>query len=121
MPRHVGLVSGHLVAVFLVLCPAVSGADDSKQQRPSEVVLKSLDTNLLVDGRAIETKGEFLRYRVEQEKGDWLWLVADAGTRGWCQRRDVIAGRPGDRVLERGHRARSPIGASLSHARIGVL
>ena len=83
-------------AALLVLSSAVCGADYPKEQEPSEVVMKSLETNLLVDGRVVDTKGEFRRYRVEQAKGDWLWLVADCGTRGWCHRRDVI---PADQAI----------------------
>ena len=82
--------------------------------------MKSLDTDLVVDGRVIDTRGEFLRYRVGQVKGDWLWLVADCGTRGWCHRRDVM---PADQAIAfwSAAIARAPISASLSHARIGIL
>ena len=48
MRKQVGLVSGYLGAALLVLSSAVSGADDPKRQELSEVVLKSLDTKLLV-------------------------------------------------------------------------
>ena len=66
------------------------GRLDPRQEQWSEVVMKSLETKLLADGRVIDTKGEFVRYRVKQVKGNWLWLVADCGRRGWCHNRDVI-------------------------------
>jgi tetratricopeptide (TPR) repeat protein len=90
MHRQVGLVSGCLGAALLVLGPVVLGADSPKRLEPSEVVMKSLDTNLVVDGRVVDTRHEFLRYRVEKVQGDWLWLVADCGRRGWAHRRDVV-------------------------------
>ena len=77
-------------AALLVLSSSASGALDPRQEQWSEVVMKSLETNLLADGRVIDTKGEFVRYRVTQVKGNWLWLVADCGRRGWCHNRDVI-------------------------------
>ena len=41
MRRSAGIGSGYLVAALLMINPAVRGADDPKQQAPSEVVLKS--------------------------------------------------------------------------------
>ncbi len=96
MRRQVGLVSGCLGAALLLLGPAVSGEDDPKRTEPSEVVMKSLDTKLRIDGRVIDSRGEFLRYHVEQVQGDWLWLVADCGTRGWAHRREVV---PADQAI----------------------
>jgi hypothetical protein len=69
MPRPIGLISGRLGAALgalLVLRIAVLAADDPGQPVPRDVVMKSLDTNLRVDGRVIDTRREFLRYRVEQ-------------------------------------------------------
>ena len=96
MRRQSGLVTGCLGAALLVLISSVLGAGDPKPTDPSEVVLKSLDAKLFVDGRVTDTRGMFLRYRVQQVKGDWLWIVADCGTRGWCHRRDVI---PADQAI----------------------
>jgi tetratricopeptide (TPR) repeat protein len=58
--------------------------------------MKSLATNLRVDGRIVDTRREFLTYRVEQVRGDWLWLVTDRGTRGWAHRSAVV---PADRAV----------------------
>ena len=96
MHGQMTLLSGYFGAALLVLSSTVTRADDPKQQAPSEVVMKSLDTDLLVDGHAVDTSGEFLRYRVEQVNGDWLWLVADCGIRGWSHRRDVV---PADQAI----------------------
>jgi hypothetical protein len=93
MPRPIDLKSGRLGAALgalLMLRSAVLAADDPGQPVPREVVMKSLDTNLRVDGRVIDTRREFLRFRVGRVKGDWLWLLTDSGTRGWANRRDVI-------------------------------
>jgi hypothetical protein len=79
MPRPIDLKSGRLGAALgalLVLRIAVLAADDPGQPVPRDVVMKSLDTNLRVDGRVIDTRREFLRYRVEQVQGDWLWLLS---------------------------------------------
>ena len=118
MRRRAGLVSGCLGTALLVIGSAVSGADDPKPREPAEVVMKSLDTKLLVDGRVIDTRGEFLRYRVEQVKGDWLWLVADRGlgvgpnVRTWCQltRRSPTSARPSRVSLDRRGPTASRIG-----------
>jgi tetratricopeptide (TPR) repeat protein len=77
----------------LVRCIArltVVAADHPERQEPSEVVMKSLETKLRVDDRFVDTGREFLRYRVEQVQGEWLWLVAERGTRGSANRRHVI-------------------------------
>ncbi len=57
---------------------------------PSHVVMKSLNTKLRNGGEMIDSGHRFLRYRVEREQGDWLWIVANCGTRGWVDRRDVV-------------------------------
>ncbi len=90
MRRPIVLFSGWLTAALLVLGPAAPGADDTARREPVEVVLKSLDTKLRVDGRVIDSRGMFLRFRVDTVQGDWLWLVANEGIRGWVHRRDVI-------------------------------
>ncbi len=90
MRRRLGHGCGYLGAALLLLASSVGRAEEKEQQGPREVVMKSLETKLRVDGREIDSKGVFLRYRVEQTNGDWLWLVADRGTRGWAQRREVI-------------------------------
>ena len=59
-----------LGAALLVLQPAVFGFDQPKGKELAEVVLKSLDTHLLVDGRTISTGCRFFRYRVVQVNGD---------------------------------------------------
>jgi tetratricopeptide (TPR) repeat protein len=74
----------------MAVSPTVRGADERGRPEPSEVVMKSLETNLLVDGRVVDTRHEFLTYRVEQVRGDWLWLVSAQGTRGWARRGDVV-------------------------------
>ena len=82
MPRPIDLKSGWLGAALgalLMLRSAVLAADDPGQPVPREVIMKSLDTNLRVDGRVIDTRREFLRFRVGQVKGDWLWLLTDSG------------------------------------------
>jgi tetratricopeptide (TPR) repeat protein len=57
--------------------------------------MRSLDTRLRVDGRLVDTRHEFLTYRIERVQGDWLWLVSDRGTRGWAHRSEVV---PADRA-----------------------
>ena len=96
MTRQIRHGSKWLGMALLVLGTAVLVADDSPRREPSEVVLKSLDTKLQVDGRLIDTKGEFFRYRVDQVKDDWLWLITNEGTRGWVHRRDVV---PADQAI----------------------
>ena len=90
MRRRLGLVCVCIGAAFLMLASAVSGADDPKRQEPTEVVMRSLDTNLVIDGRVINTRRRFLRYWVEQVKGDSLLLIAEEGPRGWAKRQDVV-------------------------------
>jgi Tfp pilus assembly protein PilF len=68
----------------------VLAADNPEQPQPPDVVMKSLDTDLRVDGRIVDTRQEFHRYLVQQVQGEWLWLVANTGLRGWANRRDVI-------------------------------
>ena len=68
---------------------AAFGSDDPKPG-PSVVVMKSIDTKLLVDGRVVDPRGEFFHYRVENVNGDWLWLVSEVGIRGWARRQDVV-------------------------------
>jgi tetratricopeptide (TPR) repeat protein len=96
MARQIQLESKWFGMVLLVLGPAVLVADESPGREPSEVVLKSLETKLQVDGRLIDTKGEFFRYRVDHVKDDWLWLINNQGTRGWVHRRDVV---PSDQAI----------------------
>ena len=91
MRRPIGLVSAWLGAAFLMTGPAASGADAPARSRPAEVVMKSLDTKLMVDGRLVDTRRRFLTYQVEQVRGDWLWLVSYEGLRGWAHRNDVVA------------------------------
>ena len=90
MERLNRLACGWLTAALLLIAPAVLRADDSPRRELSEVVLKSLDTKLQVDGRMVDTRGEYLHYRVEQVNGDRLWIVAEPGTRGWVRRQDVV-------------------------------
>ncbi len=109
MRRPIGLVSAWVGAAFLLLGPATSRADGPKPEKSPEVLMKSLDTNLIVNGRVVNTRGRFLRYRVENVQGDWLWLVSDQGTRGWANRRDVI---PVDQAV-------SYFSQAIAHASIG--
>ncbi len=88
MPLRDGCIC--LAAAVFLLGSSSARAGDAKQAGPQKVVLKSLHTKLRAEDRVIGTKGAFLRYRVEAEKGEWLWLVADCGIRGWVRRQDVV-------------------------------
>ena len=90
MRRPIGLVSEWFGGALLALGTAVLAADGPVERHEPDVVMKSLDINLRVDGRIVDTRHEFHRYRVEQVQGDWLWLIADRGPRGWANSRDVI-------------------------------
>ena len=120
MTRQIRHGSKWLGMALLVLGTAVLVADDSPRREPSEVVLKSLDTKLQVDGRLIDTKGEFFRYRVDQVKDDWLWLITNEGTRGWVHRRDVV---PADQAIAYFSKAiaRDPRSVLAIRMRIGPL
>ena len=81
MRGQVGLLCGCIGTALWALGTVVMGADDPTRREPSEVVLRSLTAKLQANDRVVDTRGRFLRYRVEQVKGEWLWLVADCGTR----------------------------------------
>ena len=85
MRRPIGLVSAWASAAMLLLGPATSRADEPKPEKSPEVYMKSLDTNLIVNGHVVNTRGRFHRYRVENFQGDWLWLVSDQGNAGLGQ------------------------------------
>ena len=51
---------------LLALGTAVLAADGPVERHEPDVVMKSLDINLRVDGRIVDTRREFHRYRVEQ-------------------------------------------------------
>jgi tetratricopeptide (TPR) repeat protein len=123
MRRPIGLASAWLGAAVLVTANAASGLDLSYIPVPTEVVMKSLDTNLLVNGKVVNTRRQFLTYRVEEVRDDWYWLVAYQGTRGWAHRRDVV---PADEAVKYFSEAvaREPRSAQayrmrgLAHARV---
>jgi tetratricopeptide (TPR) repeat protein len=93
--------SGSIGVALLALFPAVTGADTLRSEstsrdalvplrEPTWVVLRSVDVNLRIGRKMIDTKRRLHRYHVVYRKGDWVWLVGEIGPSGWAKRCDVV-------------------------------
>ncbi|MGC8639734.1 MAG: tetratricopeptide repeat protein [Isosphaeraceae bacterium] len=75
--------------VFVALLAAnLAGAQNASRWVGQQVVTK-YGTSLRVGDRVVYVDNVFRVYKVRQEQGEWLWLVAD-GIAGWVQTGEVI-------------------------------
>jgi tetratricopeptide (TPR) repeat protein len=77
------------IVVFIALFAAdLAQAQDSSQWVGQRVVTK-YGTSLRTRDQVVYVDTVFRVYKVQQEQGEWLWLVAD-GIAGWVQSSEVL-------------------------------